>query len=159
MLEIVICVLVAMRSWVPPAAPRDDVRYVAIARDIAEVAREAPVFDGPSGDLETAVLMAAIASIESSYRDDVDRLEARGRLGEVGIMQVLLRRGERCWDRRTCLEIGRERVRESLAACRRLAERERLAVYASGSCGRGRAAARARWDRYAAWIRRRRGVE
>lgn len=124
----------AMVGWVPPRTV-DAVRYASIADDIIEVAAEAPVFPGEDGIARTALLMAAIASYESSYRADVDSFQVRGDHGRShGLMQVQLRTGEKCPDRTTCLRLGRERIRESLDACRALPFAERLSVYASGRC-------------------------
>jgi hypothetical protein len=125
----------AMVTWVPPR-PTDTVRYEAIAEDIANVAVEAPVFPSSDGAARTALLMAAIASFESTYRADIDAFKVKGDHGKsVGLMQVWLRPGEACADRLECLRIGRERIRESFTACRALPFPERLGIYTMGKCG------------------------
>jgi len=132
--ELTAWVVSAMVSWVPPRAA-DEARYVSIAEDIAAVAWEAPVFPTDDGVAKTALLMAAIASYESFYRADVDDFRVKGDHGRsLGLMQVQLRDGESCPDRLSCLRLGRERVRESLEACRSLPFNERLSVYTTGRC-------------------------
>lgn len=69
-------VLGAMMTWVPLAehAPEDvevtGARYYAVAKSISEVAldeNEAPLFPGEDGRARTALLLASIASLESTY--------------------------------------------------------------------------------------------
>lgn len=125
----------AMVTWVPPGSA-DTVRYEAIAEDIANVAAEAPVFPSTDGTARTALLMAAIASYESTFRADIDGFKVKGDHGRSkGLMQVWLRPGEACDDRLACLRVGRERIRESLTACAALPFNERLGVYTMGKCG------------------------
>jgi len=78
----------AMLIWSPLAAhdytkvSREETydRYWSIAYDMETVAsdpHEAPLFDGPTGRAQTALLMLAIASYESGgFRADVDRQDA-----------------------------------------------------------------------------------
>ena len=71
----------AMLSWVPLYAQTAEskeealARYESIAQDVAAVAyddQESPLFSGPNGRAQTALLMLSIASYESSYRKTVD---------------------------------------------------------------------------------------
>src|SRR5438045_3514877 len=76
----------AMIAWNPPNQHREGEaaateRYQAMARDFATIAldsEELPIFDGPQGRPQTALLMAAIASFESGYRKDVDTGTVKG---------------------------------------------------------------------------------
>ncbi len=144
-----------MSLWVPPQSPADEARYQSIAEDFAEAAEEAPLFEGEQGSERTAVTMAAIASLESYFADDVDRFRRRGDGGRaVGLMQVHLLPGETCPTRLDCLRIGRERVRLSMNTCRRMPEHERLSQFTTGHCqtnaeGRWRfARAKSAWRRW-----------
>lgn len=135
MQELAAWILSAMVTWVPPRA-RDVPRYESIAEDLATVALEAPVFPSKEGPARTALLMAAIASYESNYRADIDAFSVKGDHGHShGLMQVWLRPGEECGDRLSCLRIGRDRIKESLDACRAFPFAERLGVYTMGKCG------------------------
>ena len=94
----------AMLAWVPPHAhapveSRDHVleRYESIARDVLSVAldeNEAPVFDGPDSRAETALLMLAVASYESSFSKRVDEGVRRGDNGHsYCLMQIHVGQG------------------------------------------------------------------
>lgn len=125
-----------------------------LAREVAYVAAEAPIFHDELGVRRTALLMASVMSLESSCRQDVASGAVRGDQGRaIGPMQVHLRPGEQglCDTRLGCLRVGRERVRESLYHCRGNEPGDRLALFMSGSCKLGRRPARARWERFKAW--------
>ena len=80
--SIVAYLVAAMIGWVPlhahlPSESVDDARarYESIARDVVSVAfdeSESPVFSGPEGRTQTALLMLSVASYESGYRKVVD---------------------------------------------------------------------------------------
>lgn len=146
--------LAALLAWCPPISSKDAAFLEGVAKDIAIVAEENPVFASEDGGRKTAILMASVVSLESSCRADVDSGAVKGDHGRAhGLMQVQLRPWERdlCDTRAGCLRIGRERLRESLHHCRGNAKDERLALYMSGSCRAGLRPARARWRRYASW--------
>jgi hypothetical protein len=83
--------LSAMSAWIPPSAqsalePVDEarVRYESIASDLASVVNEedvAPLFEGPSGRAQTALVALSVASFESYFRRDVDAGERTGDQG------------------------------------------------------------------------------
>lgn len=150
LLPLALEVLAAMSSWLSPR-DMDVERYQSIAFDIASVAEEAPVFEGPDAARKTAIMMASIASLESFYRGDVDDFRVKGDSGKaLGLMQVQLRGGERCADRVECLRIGRERIRESMVSCARV--RDPLALYISGPKCLSTWGSRERWRRAAVWL-------
>jgi hypothetical protein len=134
-------VLAAKNAWVPasehawyepPSAT--EIRYRAIADDISAVASsEEPAFVGDDARAKTAVLLAAIASIESSFHRDVDTCRRRG----AGRAETLwqLRTPERvCGNRRNAARVALRMVRESFADCRRLRLEDRLGIYTVGKC-------------------------
>jgi hypothetical protein len=149
MIELVTTWLVgAMVAWVPipPQHDLDRARYESIAHDIATVALDAseePVFAGDLGRERTALLMAAIASLESGYRADVDDGRTTGDHGQsFCIMQVrVLGKTDEGWtgkdiiaDRTKCLRAGLHRMRTSFTWCKEHAVDDRLAGYTVGTC-------------------------
>ena len=80
--SLVAYLVAAMIGWVPlhAHAPSESIdeardRYESIARDVVSVAfdeSESPVFSGPEGRTQTALLMLSVASYESGYRKKVD---------------------------------------------------------------------------------------
>ena len=144
--------VVAMTAWVPPAQHvegRDKAleRYESIAKDIATVAMDEandPLFAGGDGRQKTALLMASIASFESYYRADVDSGKARGDNGKSWcLMQIQVGTGKTAegWSgeeliasRNKCLTAGLNKLRVSMAFCRALPLRFRLAGYTHGKC-------------------------
>jgi hypothetical protein len=81
----------AMLQWVPA---QDRARYTAIAEDALSVVMdpsEPPLFQGAHARERTALLLLAIASLESHYRADVDDGRTRGDQGaSVGLLQLNL---------------------------------------------------------------------
>ncbi len=148
MLELVTTWLVgAMIAWVPLQRDADRARYESIARDFAAVAfdeKEQPVFTGDMGRAKTALLMASIASFESSYRADVDDGRTTGDHGQsFCLMQVRVANGKTAegWtgqdlvqDRKKCLRAALKRIRISFEWCHDRVLEDRLAGYTSGSC-------------------------
>lgn len=131
-------------------------RYSSIAEDIARVALDPsvdPVFEGTDGRARTAVLLASIAASESFLRADVDACKEKGDGGKSAtIFQLQGSHKTICSSREEAVRVALERVRQSLATCKHLPEGERLALYTSGSCARGHAAARYRWSRAHRWF-------
>jgi hypothetical protein len=150
----------AMLAWVPASTPEDVARYEGIAVDIADVAAEFPVYPGPDGAERTAILMAATASMESRFERDVDELRKRGDGGRArGLLQVH-RLGDEapCFDRLSCLRVGRERIRESFRLAHHMPEDERLGPFVCGHAWRtpdGRARMARALETYRAWRRER----
>ncbi len=143
--------LSAMISWNPPAQHREgekvaQERYASMAQDFASVALDAeepPLFEGPTGRAQTALLVASVASSESGYRRDVDSGATRGDHGRSWcILQVQVyghtpekwTGEELVQDRKRCIRAGLHRMRESFAACKSLPLLDRLSGYLSGSC-------------------------
>lgn len=156
----------AMTAWSPLAQhhyaegePVTVARYQDIAESIASVAldpAEPPVFAGDDGRARTAVLLAAIASLESGgFRSDVAWCSASG-LGDhghaAGLWQSHRSKSRACWSLQSAAHLALEQVRESFVACQALDPAVWLAAYASGSCSRGWVQARNRWDRAASWM-------
>jgi hypothetical protein len=170
-----------MLSWVPPSAhaPHEDevaalARYRRIATDIVAVAfdpREAPLFDGPDGRVKTAVVLAAIASMESGLARRIDDGSVRGDHGVAwGLFQVhcfgKVAEGWSCRDlvddREKGVRVALRMARQSFAACRGLELLDRLSVYTTGQCYSGQHESRARLERAMGWMKlhqRPRGVD
>lgn len=128
-------VLGAMMVWVPPQREMDRAGYQYVARDIARVSVEKPIFKGEDGAAKTALLLASVASFESRYEIEVDAFVRRGDSGDAwGLLQVHLRPGEACTSRLGCLRLGRERVRESFRLCKSAPLQDRLAGFTGGRC-------------------------
>lgn len=143
--------MTAMVAWNPPGQHREGEaaareRYASIAFDMAEAAldpAEKPLFDGPTGRAQTALLMASVASVESGFRRDVDtgalkgdhgrsycifQVQVRGRTAEMWTGEELVR------DRKRCVRAGLHKMQESFTTCRALPVTDRLALYTTGRC-------------------------
>jgi hypothetical protein len=169
--SLVAYLVAAMVGWVPLRvhAPIESVdeassRYDSIAEDVAAVAmdeEEAPLFGGPDGRIQTALLMLSVASFESGYRKKVD--DGRG-LGDHGrsfcLMQIKVGRGvtREGWtgqdlvtDRKRCFRAALHILRTSFGVCHDLPLEDRLSAYASGHCFADAAISRSRVGRARAW--------
>ena len=169
--SLVAYLVAAMIGWVPlhvhaPTESADDAgkRYESIARDVVSVAfddSESPLFSGPEGRTQTALLMLSVASYESGYRVKVD--DGRG-LGDHGhsycLMQVRVGTGvtREGWsgkdlvtDRRLCFRAALHILRLSFGACHTLAVDDRLSAYATGHCFADAQISRSRVSRARAW--------
>ena len=154
MSSLALYVLAAMFSWVDPSThasfePREVTvaRYESIASDIALVSEESPVVDGDAS--HTALVLASIASYESSYAARVDDCTKTGGSKSTraySIWQLQVTRGEACGSRLAAARIARQMVEDSLLSCRA----EPLAVYAVGRC-EPNAKARYRLSRAKRW--------
>jgi hypothetical protein len=167
--DVVSYLVAAMTAWVPVhahAEPKEDTvaRYDAIAHDAIQVAfdeSEAPLFGGPTGRTQTALLMLAIASLESSYQKAVDDGTKVGDHGKsYCLMQIrvgpgLTADGWSGWDlvndRTKCFRAGLHILRGSFQACRNLELRDRMSAYATGRCTPGEEKSRLRVGRALAW--------
>lgn len=95
--------------------------------------------------------LAKIARYESNLRRDVADCHVTGPQGELGAWQILPRsraeRGALCLSYAGDAAIALERIRESVTACGRRPEPERLALYARGRCDsvEGQRLSRTRW--------------
>src|SRR5579864_9391680 len=163
--------LVAMLAWVPwhqhaPFESHGQVveRYQSIARDVAAVAlddNETPLFEGPEGRTETALLMLAVASYESSFSKRVDDGIRRGDHGySYCLMQIHVGLGatREGWsgrqlidDRKLCFRAALHILQASFTACRNLPVDDRLSAYASGHCFSEARVSRSRVGRARAW--------
>lgn len=159
----------AMTSWVPlhaqtEAPDESAARYESIAQDAVSVAydeAEAPLFSGPTGRAQTALLMLSVASLESAFRKTVDE---GTRLGDHGhsycLMQIRVGDGATAegWtgadlvaDRTRCFRAALHILRGSFNACRKLPVTDRMSAYATGSCSEGAEASRLRVGRALQW--------
>jgi hypothetical protein len=169
--SLVTYLVAAMVAWVPLHAhaplesPADaHARYESIAHDVAAVAleqSEAPLFDGPDGRAQTAVLMLSVASFESSFRKAVDDGQGRGDRGRsYCLMQIHVGDGvtREGWsghqlveDRTLCFRAALHILRSSFGACRALPVDDRLSAYASGRCFAEATISRSRIGRARRW--------
>jgi hypothetical protein len=169
--SLVTYLVAAMVAWVPlhahgPLESPADVhaRYESIAQDVATVAleqTEAPLFDGPDGRVQTAVLMLSVASFESSFRKAVDDGQGRGDRGRsYCLMQIHVGDGvtREGWsgrqlveDRTLCFRAALHILRSSFGACRALPVDDRLSAYASGRCFSEATISRSRIGRARRW--------
>jgi hypothetical protein len=119
-----------------------DARYRQIAADVADQVldpTEAPLFDGSDGRAKTGLLALSVASFESGeFRAGVQWCGESGDGGASwGLFQS--KRGKMvCDSLRGAVHVALEQIRESRTACAALPWDERLALYASGTCSRGR---------------------
>jgi hypothetical protein len=161
----------AMLAWVPlhaHAPLESDVkvteRYTGIARDAASVAlddSEPPLFEGPVGRAETALLMLSVASYESSFSAKIDDGTRRGDHGRsYCLMQIRIGQGEthEGWsgpqliaDRKRCFRAALHILQTSFSVCRRLRVDDRLSAYATGHCFANATISRSRIGRARAW--------
>lgn len=149
---------------VPARETHDDAmsRYESIAADVVHVVADAaPLFGGSHGRQRTAVLMIAVATLESGLRVDVDTGATRGKAGECGLWQIMPASGETCapWtkDRRLGASIALSRMRRSQRACLKpgVPLELFLAAYAAGRCDRGHVESRARVQLAQRWATQR----
>jgi len=169
MQQLVSYLVAAMTTWVPLHAhtePKDQTleRYEAIAQDAVMVAfdeAEAPVLPGPMGRAQTALLMIAVASLESSFKRNVDD---GTRLGDHGrsfcLMQIRVADGvtgdgwrgrDLVRDRTKCFRAGLHILRGSFNACRNLQLQDRMSAYATGHCVPNEEHSRERINRALDW--------
>jgi hypothetical protein len=160
----------AMLAWVPLYAQTAEskeealARYESIANDAAAVAfddQESPIFGGPSGRAQTALLMLSIASYESSYRKAVDDGEGRGDHGRsFCLMQIRVGDGitREGWtgtdliaERTRCFRAALHILHGSFNACHRLPMEDRMSAYATGRCFENAAVSRSRIGRAQRW--------
>lgn len=169
MIDLTSYLVAAMTAWVPLTAhaePKDETqaRYESIARDAAAVASdasEAPLFGGPSGRAQTALLMVAVASLESGFKKAVDDGTRRGDHNRsVCLMQIRVGSGATSdgWtatdllsDRTRCLRQGLHYLRGSFNVCRGLPLADRMSAYATGRCVEGEESSRLRVHRALDW--------
>jgi hypothetical protein len=169
--SLVTYLVAAMVAWVPlhahaPLEAPDDVhaRYESIAHDAVSVAleqTEAPLFDGPDGRAQTAVLMLSVASFESSFRKTVDDGVGRGDHGlSYCLMQIHVGDGvtREGWsghqlveDRKLCFRAALHILRASFTVCKALPVDDRLSAYASGRCFSEATVSRSRIGRARRW--------
>jgi hypothetical protein len=167
--DVVTYLVAAMTTWVPlyaHAEPKEETqaRYDAIAHDAIEVAydeSEAPLFPGPSGRAQTALLMLSVASLESSYRKSVDDGTRKGDHGRsFCLMQIRVGDGVTAdgWsgadlvsDRTRCFRAGLHILRGSFNACHSLPLRDRMSAYATGRCSAAEAKSQLRIGRALDW--------
>jgi hypothetical protein len=163
--------LTAMSAWIPPSAqqalePVDEARarYESIASDMASVVVEDgvhPLFDGPSGRAQTALVALSVASFESYFRRDVDTGVRTGDQGNsYCLMQIKVGEGvtSEGWsgpdltaDRKKCFRAGLRLMRGSFLSCRALPVIDRLSAYAIGSCVRDQRESELRVGRAKTW--------
>lgn len=148
----------AMKEWVPVSRQcywnpdkakyqkcldDADIFYREIAATIVEVIQEPlrlPI-TGDNSRVKSALLMASIASTESRFEKKVDTCQKIGDDGaSFGLWQTMLiwpgapTRFVICHDRKAALRYAISIVNGSFDACKNSPLRDRLSVYASGSC-------------------------
>lgn len=126
-------------QWLPLASADDLAHRYEVASAIEAVTRD---------EGERRLLMR-IARFEGAYDPRVTRCERKGDNGRaVTQWQLHVFGSTRELVCRDMVEAARHALwmaRASIAECKHLPRRERLAVFASGSCARGHAASRLRW--------------
>ena len=151
--------LTAMKFWSPISnhAYREDpaiteARYLQIATDVADQVldpTEFPLFAGEDGRAQTAIYVLATGSFESGgFRSDVQFCENTGG-GDSGRSWGLFQdqmdpKNDTCLSIRAATHLAIKHIRRSFQDCAELPQEERLAEYASGSCGKGRKASTTR---------------
>lgn len=150
-------IFTAMKSWVAPQSQcywnPNKTKYQAcvdnatkhyhdIAQTIVEVVSEPDIklpFVDHDAKVETALLMASIASTESRFEKKVDLCQKVGDNGlAFGLWQTHSGRRATCKDRASALRIAINIVNESFDYCKHWPLRDKLAAYASGSCSNKR---------------------
>ena len=134
--------LTAMKFWSPISnhVYREDpaiteARYLQIATDVADQVldpTEFPLFAGEDGRAQTAIYVLATGSFESGgFRSDVQFCKIQA--AEIAVVRGVFSRN-----------LAIKHIRRSFQDCAELPQEERLAEYASGSCGKGRKASTTR---------------
>ena len=160
----------AMLAWVPVYAQTAEskeealARYESIAQDAAAVAfddQERPLFAGPNGRTQTALLMLSIASYESSYRKTVDDGATQGDHGHsFCLMQIRVGAGvtREGWsgddliaERTRCFRAALHILHGSFNVCHTLPVEDRMSAYATGRCFENATVSRSRIGRARNW--------
>lgn len=147
----------AMTSWVPESQHSyyekeavTDARYMDIALAIAEVAldpNQEPLFDGDEGRVQTALVLASIASHESKFVSNIVNCQKSGDHGLAwGAFQTHSNKARTCASLVDATTIALAMARNSLNHCQTMALPDRLSIYTNGQC-RSSSASRARVNR------------
>lgn len=156
-------ILAAMMSWVPTTdhaftGEKPEVtlaRYTDIATTIAEVAMDPnniPLFDGDSGRIQTALLLASVASSEGFFRKDVDTCKIGGDNGLAwGLWQTHANKKMVCSDRKVAAVIALNMMRNSFVTCKTYPLMDRMSVYTDGSCHANWGRSRFKMSRAVSW--------
>lgn len=130
-------------------------RYETIAEDIEHVTSAGPwLFSGPQAHERTALMLLAIAHMESGFHFGVDTGAIAGDGGRsVCILQRNVGRGvtPEGWDRVDLIRDRKKCIRSALnlaARCVGMCRGDWIKAYGSGSCARGGKAAAKRWALY-----------
>jgi hypothetical protein len=138
-------VLSAMMYWVPITDHAyyedNDItlsRYTEIATTIVEVSMDPnnkPLFDEDDGRIKTALLLASVASSESSFKQKVDSCEIGGDHGLAwGLWQTHADKKQVCSSRTIAANIALEMMRTSLTKCKKYPLMDRMSIYTDGRC-------------------------
>lgn len=147
----------AMTSWVPESQHSyyekeevTDARYMNIALAIAEVAldpNQEPLFNGDEGRVQTALVLASIASHESHFSYDVVNCLKAGDNGLAwGPFQTHSGKVRTCASLVEAATIALGMVRNSITHCQTVPTPDKLSIYTNGQCRRS-SASRARMNR------------
>lgn len=126
-------------------------RAQAIAADIVAVAQEEPFFEGDAGAEATALLLVAIAKVESEFLERIEQCRCRKRECDngrsKGLFQIMRGDPAMCGDRQMQARAAIEVLREGRRMCGDI--RRALGVYNSGRCRETKASKRvhAYWQR------------
>lgn len=126
-------------------------RAQAIAVDIVAVSEDEPFFEGEAGAKATALLLVAIANVESQFVERIEQCRCRKRECDngrsKGLWQIMRGDPAMCSDRKKQARAALEVLREGRRMCGDI--RRTLGVYNSGRCRETKASKRvhAYWQR------------
>ena len=146
--NLAIYVFAAMTTWVPMSNhsfyEKEEIthsRYESIANTIAEVSLnedKSPIFndeDDAINRAKTALLLASIASYESSFKKSVDSCKEGGDNGLAwGLWQTHSNKKKTCANRLTAAYIALGMVNRSFKFCSKQHLLDKLSIYTDGRC-------------------------
>ena len=145
MIAIVAAAILALCSHV------EETRAQAIAADIVAVAQEEPFFEGDAGTEATALLLVAIAKVESEFLERIEQCRCRKRECDngrsIGLFQIMRGEPAMCGDRQKQARAALSVLQEGRRMCKDVPHT--LGAYNSGRCRETRASRYV----YATWQR------
>lgn len=145
MIALVTAAILALCSHVEPERARD------IAADIVAVAQASPFFEGDAGTEATALLLVAIAKVESEFLERIEQCRCRKRECDngrsLGIWQIMRGDPSMCGDRQKQARAALSVLQEGRRMCKDVPRT--LGAYNSGRCRKTKASRYV----YATWQR------
>lgn len=130
MIHIIVAAILSLATHVDVSRARD------IAQDVVVVSHDEPFFEGEAGAEATALLLVAIANVESQFLERIEQCRCRNRECDngrsKGLFQIMRGDPAMCGDRRAQARAALAVLREAQRMCGDI--RRTLGAYNSGRC-------------------------